>query len=150
MFNQSRRTFIKGAAYSSALAMGGLSSVAMAADALATKTPTVGTELVTLINHTASSVTFNSISGVGLTDIYQYLATKMNKLEKHTGQNVVTMAPGEQLSFVVAAMSSGDSVNANTKNLFITDVLDGHLAISRDYPEFNGIFPITVFENRAA
>ncbi len=150
MFNQSRRTFIKGIAYSSALTVGGLSSVVIAADALATKVPTVGAEVVTLVNHTASKVTFNSISGVGLSDINQFFAKKANKLGKHSGNNAVTIAPGEQKSFVVATLSSKVSGSAYNKNLFITDVLKDHLDIKSDHSEFNRIVPITVFENLAS
>jgi len=149
MLNQSRRKFVKGAAYSSAFALAGLSSFAMTADALATQVPSVDTEIVTLINHTASNVAFSSISLVGSSDIYQYLAIKENKLGSHTDQSIVTIAPGEQLSFVVAALSSNDEIYANNKNLFITDVLEDHLAIKSEHRQFNSIFPITVFEAQA-
>ncbi len=159
MFNQSRRKFVKGVAYSSTLVMGGLSSLALArsnesTSKSANQSPikpsnpdqVIGNEVVTLINHTASSVTFSSISLAGLTDTFQYLAIKENELGSHTNQGVVTIAPGEQLSFVVATLSSDDSVYTNNKNLFITDVLDGHLEIKSEHRQFNGIFPITVFE----
>lgn len=166
MFNQSRRTFIKGVAYSSALTVGSLTSVAMATDVLATKTPVdsgvgsalptcdisikpsqnVGTEVVTLTNHTNSKVKFNSITSMGLQHVNKHLAVKVNKLGVHAGQGTVTLAPGEQLSFVVAALSSDDSGNANNKNLFIPNVLLGKLIVSSDHPEFTGIIPVTVFE----
>ncbi len=166
MINESRRTFIKGVAYSSALTVGGLSSVAMATDALSTKTAatasmgsalptcdisipstqTMGTEIVTITNTTATNVKFNSISSMGLQHVNKHLAVKVNKLGKHAGQGKVTLAPGEQLSFVVAALSSDDAGNANNKNLFIPNVLLGKLEIDSDHPDFNGIIPVTVFE----
>lgn len=163
MINQSRRTFIKGAAYSSALTIGGLSSVAIAADALTTKAPvggaalptcdisiaphqTVGTEIVTLTNHTKSKVKFTSISAVGLEHVNKHLTVKVNKLGKHANTGVVILAPGEQLSFVVAAISCDECGNANNKNLFIPNVLAGQLSVSSDHPDFNGIIPLTVFE----
>ena len=163
MFNQSRRTFIKGVAYSSALTVGSLSGVALATDALATKAPvggsalptcdisispsqTIGTEIVTLTNHTNSNVRFDSISGAGLEHINKHLAVKVNKLGKHANQATVTLAPGEQLSFVVAALSCDDCGNANNKNLFIPNMLAGQLTVSSNHPEFNGIIPLTVFE----
>lgn len=145
MFNQSRRQFIKGAAYSSALAMSGLSSLALATDGTVGIAQVNDIEVLTLINQTASNVTFNGFSCAGSTDIYQYLS-KVNKFDKHSNQDDVNIAPGEQLSFVVPAISSIESVKANNKNIFITDVLEGHLAIKSDHPKYNGIVPITVFE----
>ena len=167
MFNQSRRTFIKGAAYSSALTLGGISSIALAFpdEATSTKTTTsmdgsalptcdisiapsqtVGTEIVTLTNHTSANVTLDSISGVGLEHINKHLSVKVNKLGKHAGQATVTLSPGEQLSFVVAAISCDEYGNANNKNLFIPNVLAGQLTVNSDHPAFNGIIPLTVFE----
>lgn len=155
MFSQSRRKFVKGVAFSSTLAVGGLSSIALAGPNKSTIKSTnqiqdVRKEVVTLINHTASNVAFSSISLAGSNDIYQYLAIKENKLESQTDKRVVTIAPGEQLSFVVATIKSNDSINTNNKNLFITDVLEDHLAIKSEHRQFNGIFPITVFEAQAA
>lgn len=166
MFNQSRRTFIKGIAYSSVLTVGGLSSAAMATDALATKKPviasggsalptcnisiapaqTVGTEIVTITNHTNTNVRLDSISSMSLQDVNKHLAVKINNLGIHADLSVVTLGPGDQLSFVVAALSSDDSGNANNKNLFVPNVLLGKLNVESDHPDFNGIIPVTVFE----
>ena len=166
MFKQSRRTFIKGVAYSSALAAGGLSSLALANDVLATKDTTtaqlgsalptcdisikpnqsIGTEIISLSNYTNKTVKLNSISSAHLQHVNEFLAIKINKIGKHAGQATVTLAPGEQLSFVVAAVSSDDSGNANNKNLFIPNVLLGKLEVSSDHPDFNGVIPVTVFE----
>jgi len=165
MFNQSRRTFIKGVAYSSALVAGGISSLAMATtdsmlsanasiggSALPTcditigPSQTIGTETVTLTNHTNSIVRFDSISGAGLEHVNKHLTVKVNKLGKHANQGTVTLAPGEQLSFVVAALSCDDCGNANNKNLFIPNMLAGQLTVNSNHPDFNGIIPLTVFE----
>ena len=163
VFNQSRRTFIKGAAYSSALTIGGLSSVVIAADALTNEaaingsalptcdislkpSQTVGTEKVTLTNHTYSTVKVYSISGVGMEHVNKHIAVKVNKLGKHANTGIVTLAPGEQLSFVVAAISCDECGNANNQNLFIPKVLAGKLKVESDHPDFNGIIPLTVFE----
>ena len=137
MFNKSRRTFIKGATYSSALALtgvAGLSNLAMA-DNKSANAQNINTEIVTLINHTASAVSIDNISGTAISAL--------------NDENQVSIAAGEESSFIVPAMSS-KSGSANNKNLFITDVLvGGQLAISSEYPEFNGIYPMTVF-NKAA
>ena len=163
MFNQSRRTFIKSVAYSSALTVGSLSSVAMATKALVTKktingtalptcdisiapNQTLGTEIITLTNHTNTNVKFDSISGAGLEHVNKYLAVKVNNIGQHADQSTVTLAPGEQLSFVVAAISCDNCGKANNKNLFIPNMLAGKLTVRSDHPDFNGIIPLTVFE----
>ena len=165
MFNQSRRTFIKGVAYSSALTAGGISSLAMATtdsklsanvstggsalptcDISIAPHQTVGTEIVTLTNHTKGNVKFDSISGVGLEHINKHLIVKVNKLGEHAGQGQVTLAPGEKLSFVVAAISCDECGNANSQNLFIPNMLAGQLNVKSNHPDFNGVIPLTVFE----
>lgn len=166
MINESRRTFIKGVAYSSALTVGGLSSVAMATDALSTKksvtasvgsalptcdisiasTQNIGTEIVTITNTTNTKVRVDSISSMSLQHVNKNLAIKVNNIGVHAELSVVTLAPGEQLSFVVAALSTDDAGNANNKNLFIPNVLLGKLNVESDHPDFNGIIPVTVFE----
>ena len=164
MFNQTRRNFIKGVAYTSALSIGGISSLAMAnsqktADSVKTQTTglptcdisipqeqTIGTEKVTLTNHTNRNVTINSISGAGLEHVNKHLTVKVNNLGKHADQGIVTLVPGEQLTFLVAALCTDECGNANNKNLFIPNVLAGQLSVSSDHPAFNGIIPLTVFE----
>jgi len=169
--NKSRRTFIKGAAYTSLLATGGISGLAFAGSdknsekliaqsaisdgsALPTcdisipQNQMIGTETVSLNNDTNRDVTINTISSMGMQHTNQLLAVKVNKLGKHAGKGSVTLAPGEQLSFVVAAVSCDDCGNANNENLFIPNVLAGKLNVSSDHPAFNGIIPVTVFETQ--
>jgi len=99
-----------------------------------------------LTNHTNTNVIFDSISGTGLEHVNKHLAVKVNKLGKHANRDQVTLTPGEQLSFVVAVLSSDDSGNANNKNLFIPNMLTGQLTVSSNHPAFNGIIPLSVFE----
>ncbi len=164
MINQSRRTFIKGAAYSSVLTLGGISGLAMATGKNATSSAsidgsalptcdisiapnqTIGTEIVTLNNNTNTVVRINSISGSGLEHVNKHLTVKVNNVGKHENQGIVTLTPGEKLSFVVAALSTDECGNANNKNLFIPNMLAGQLNVSSDHPAFNGIIPLTVFE----
>ncbi|MGK0272215.1 MAG: hypothetical protein ACI88H_002881 [Cocleimonas sp.] len=123
MLNSSRRTFIKSAAYTSALAMtgvAGFSSYAIAGDVNATQKQS-STENIDLINHTSSYVTIDSRDGLSI-------------------------GPGEQLSFAVPAISNQKNNSANNKHLFITDELaNNHVTIKSDYTEFNGIFALTAF-----
>lgn len=138
MLDKSRRIFIKSTTYASALAITGaigLSNLANANQELSTD-HAIDTEIVTLINHTASTITLDNISGVAITDL--------------NDENVVSIAAGEEASFIVPALSSKTG-SANNKNLFITDVMnDGLLAIHSDYPEFNGVYPASVFATQVA
>ena len=139
MLDKSKRTFIKGAVYTSALAVtgvAGLSNMALAGNRSNSQDQTMATEIVTLVNQTASVVIIDNISGVAITDL--------------NDENIVSIAPGEESSFIVPAISS-KSGSANNKNLFITDVMaGGELAINSEYPEFNGIYPVSVFYKQAA
>jgi len=96
------------------------SNVAMAANHMIPQ-QAGGSEVVDLINHTASAVVLDDLGEV-------------------------TIMPGEQRSFVVAAGVSGKRQSANNKHLFISDVLStDKLAITSSYPEFNGTFSVAEF-----
>ena len=123
---QSRRQFLKGAAYASALSLtgvAGLTKLAIADGNAATQSQMIGGEIINLINHTASVVSFD-------------------------GQ---TIAAGEQRSVVTAPRGGLNNGRANKKNVFISDVLtDDQLVIRSDYSEFNGVFLVAEFGMIAA
>ena len=123
---QTRRHFLKGAAYASALSLtgvAGLSKLAFADSKLMIQHQTVGGETVNLINHTASAVNFK-------------------------GQII---AAGGHCSAVIAVDMVNGNSGVNKKDLFISDVLtDDQLMIRSDYPEFNGVFPVAEFDMLAA
>jgi hypothetical protein len=169
MTNHTRRKFLKGLAYSSALSIGGLSGLAMAKPGK--KTPQVridgsalptcdiqllpkqhfGTEVLTLSNHTNTDVTLDKITPINLEHVNNYLTIKVNKFGKHAGQTTVTLSPGERLELVVAAISS--DIQGNTPDNYslpIPNVLAGQLKVSSGHDDFNGIIPVTVFDSKAA
>lgn len=166
MSNTTRRTFLKGLAYSSALSLGGLSSLAMAKSSAQTSSagvalpscdihllPTqhIGTEKLSIFNHTDKNVTIENITRHNLDDVNKFLAIKVNKLGKHSGQNSVTLAPGETMEFVVAAISSDNYGNTtHNSSLSIPNVLAGQLKVNSDHLDFSGIIPVTVFDSQAA
>lgn len=161
-FTPSRRTFLKGAAYSSALTLGGLSGIAMAGSAVSKRATegyalptcdisimrqhTLGKEIVSLFNHTDKVVTLNSITPVGLEHINGSLLVKVNQIDDHTSNKVIKLKAGERLSFEVEAITKNNS----TESLPIPNVLAGHLKITSDHPAFNGIVPVTVFDSQVA
>jgi len=167
MSNTTRRTFLKGLACSSALSIGGLSSVAMAAKS-STKASTtgaalpscdihllptqhIGTEKLSLFNHTDKPVTIENITHHNLDNVNKFLAIKVNKLGKHADQSSVTLAPGESMEFVVAAISSDNYGNtAQNSSLSIPNVLAGQLKVSSNHLDFSGVIPVTVFDSQPA
>ncbi len=160
--NQSRRTFLKGAAVTSALSIGGVSSIAFAGSSASKKIAegsalptcdisimrqqTLGKEMVSLFNHTDKVVTLDSITPIGLEHVNGSLQVKVNKVGSHSQQDVVRLKAGERLSFEVEAISENNSVDS----LPVPNVLAGHLKISSDHPAFNGIVPVTVFDSQVA
>ena len=166
MSNTTRRTFLKGLAYSSALSLGGLSSLAIAKSSAKTSSagaalpscdihllPTqhIGTEILSLFNHTDKNVTIENITRHNLDDVNKFLAIKVNKLGKHAEQNSVTLAPGETMEFVVAAISSDNYGNTtHSSTLSIPNVLAGQLKVNSDHLDFSGIIPVTVFDSQVA
>lgn len=162
MFNQSRRTLLKGMAYGSALSVGGLSSVAYAlsskkaafanintpgcalptCDISIMQRQTFGKEIVTLVNHTNDVVTLDSITPVGLEHVNGSLMVKINKV----ADGALSIKPGERLSFEVEAISA----NLFNEVVPVPNVLAGHLKISSDHAAFNGIIPVIVFDSQAA
>jgi len=156
MINQSRRKVLKGMGYGLALSVTGISTVATAlsqksaqANALPScditiyQQQSVGKEIVSLMNLTEKPITLDSIKPVGLEHINGSLVVKLNNVS----DGAITLAAGERLSFEIEATSTP---NANSNDeLLIPNVLAGHVKISSDHPAFNGIIPVTVFDNQS-
>jgi len=160
--NQSRRTFLKGAAATSMLSLGGLSGIVMASQ-MAEKTvsgsalptcdisimrqQTLGKEIVSLFNHTNKTVTLDRITPVGLEHINGSLLVRINQVDQHAINDAIHLQAGERLSFEVEATST---THVESDELGIPNVLAGHLKIHSDHPAFNGIVPVTVFDSQTA
>ena len=156
MINQSRRKVLKGMGYGLALSVTGISTVATAlsknsaqANALPScditiyQQQSVGKEIVSLMNLTGKPITLDSIKPVGLEHINGSLLVKLNNVS----DGAITLAAGERLSFEIEATSTA---NANSNDdLVIPNVLAGHVKISSNHPAFNGIIPVTVFDNQS-
>ena len=168
MSNQTRRTFLKGIACGSALSIGGLSSLVMAKTnkqtldtvAKGAGLPTcdiqllpeqhIGSEVISIFNHTNTNVSFNNITPIGLENTNKYLTIKINKLGKHADLSKVTLAPNEEMRFVVSAISSDNQGNTkHNSSVAIPNVLAGKLQVNSDHQAFNGIIPVTVFDSQS-
>lgn len=163
MSNTTRRTFLKGLAYGSALSVGGVSTLAMAKSNTQTSggalptcdihllpTQQTGAETLSLFNHTDADVVIDGIDRVNL-DENKFLAIKVNKLGEQSGHNSATLAPGETMEFVVAATSSDyQKYSAENGSSAIPNVLAGQLKVSSNHQAFDGMIPVTVFDSKAA
>ena len=118
MTNQSRRKFLKGLGYGSALAIGGISTQVLAGSST-TQTvdaASTGSEIhylpaqehnlqsLSLYNHTQSEVVIEGIERINLGANNQLLAVKVGKVGASTTST--TLAPGESRELSVVAANS--------------------------------------------
>ena len=153
MINQSRRNILKGMSYGLALSVSGISTATLAlsnkqtqinalpsCDITIYQQQSSGKEIVSLMNLTEKTVTLDSIEPVGLEHVNGSLVVKLNNISNGT----IKLAPGERLAFEIEAISKQNQ----NDDLQIPNVLAGHVKISSDHPAFNGIIPVTVFDNQ--
>lgn len=160
MLDQSRRKVLKSIGYGIALSIStGASTtlLALAKEKAENKMPlsalpscditiyrqkTSAKEIVTLMNLTDKPITLDSIKPVGLEHINSSLVVNINNI----ADGATTLSPGERLSFEIEATSN----HPMQEGVFIPNVLAGHVSISSDHPDFNGVIPVTVFDGQTA
>lgn len=159
--NKTRRVFLKGLVYTSALSLAGISNISMAKPNTETALPTcdihllptqnTGSEILSLYNHTDVDVTIDSIDKVNLDAKNKALVVKVNKLNKKVGHKSITLAPGETMQFEVSAISH-DYKDYSIKNASseIPNVLAGQLRVSSNHQAFDGLIPVTIFDSKTA
>lgn len=137
----SRRNFLKGAAYTSALSIGGLSSLAFATgktDAIPETLPTV-----TLFNQSDKTVSLDAWKPVSLEKVNGWVVVKINKAEElksdMTNQQTITLGAGQRLSFAV------DSELAP----LLKDSGD-YIVITNEYSALNNMVPISTYDTLVA
>lgn len=145
-FKKSRRQFLKGAAYSSALTVGGLSGVAMAADAtlsasasskdaLSDKADKNTTkETVILFNQSGETVQLDAENPVNLEMVNGWAVVNINK-QFDSSQPSISLAPGERQGFSV------DSVLAP-----LLDTTGNYIVITSEFTALNNMVPISTVD----
>jgi hypothetical protein len=139
-FIQSRRQFIKGAAYTSALSIGGLSSLAFATGSTSTM---LDKETITLFNQSDKTVTLDALQPVSLEQVNGWIVVKINKASgrssnTNTGQ-VISLAPGQRQSFAI-----------NTELAPILKNSGDYIVISSEFSVLNNMVPITTYDAMVA
>jgi len=140
-FTQSRRTFLKGAAYTSALSIGGLSSLAFA-NSDSSKRDMHKT--VTLFNQSDKTVALDAWQPVSLEKVNGWVVVKINKASEQvasetSNEQVVTLAAGQRLSFAI------DSELAP----MLKETGD-YIVITNEYSALNNMVPISTYDTLVA
>ena len=153
-FTQSRRHFLKGATYTSALSLGGLSSLAFTASGTATinKSSELASsgisimqqkifdkETVTLINQSDNLIMVDALKPISLEEVNGSLLVKVNQIESEAFNGMIAISPSERISFDIKA-TGADLTNSDT--LSLTNPAGNHLQITSEHSIFNRIVPV--------
>lgn len=99
----SRRRFLKGVAYASALSVGGLSSLAVANSANPEQymVSGVNSSVVTLFNQSPGAIALDAKQPVSLENINGWVVVKINKASEVNSGQVLNIDAGQKLSLAV-------------------------------------------------
>lgn len=125
----SRRQFLKGAAYTSALSVGGLSSLAFA-----------DSSTVTLLNQSNKAVVLDAAQPVSLKKVPGWVVVKLNVSPEQGSAETndtrsITLAAGQQRSFTV----DSDLVPSLKE-------AGGHIVITSEQAVFDKMVPMATFD----
>lgn len=129
----SRRKFLKGAAYASALSVGSASalSAANAMSSQPTTTKSTAASTVTLMNQSNRAIVLDATQPVTLEKVHGWVVVKINKAPA----NGIALAAGQQGSFTV------DSELAPA----LKDT-GGHIVITNEYSELDNMVPMATYD----
>lgn len=164
VFNKTRRNFLKGAAYTSALSIGGLSSYAFAAANCASNTvinetagysscaisrvngisiiqqTKIDRETVTLINQSGKLQMLDARQPISLEQSNGSLLVSVNQNDSEAVNGMVLMSPNERFTFDVKAI--GIDVSDAIDIPALTNLAEHQLQISSEHSVFNRIVPV--------
>jgi len=138
-----RRNFLKGAAYTSALSIGGVSSVAFATCANKSHM-SASTSSVTLFNQSDKTVALDASQPVNLKKVNGWVVVEINKASDESIMNlktdeIITLTAGQQLAFEVDSelapmlKESGD-----------------YIVITNEYNALNNMVPVSTYDSLVA
>ena len=164
-FTKSRRNFLKGAAYSSALSLGGLSGLAFAAKSTSPEKAfgvkasadltnsglsimqqkTLTGETVTLINQSNKMIMLNALQPISLEQVNGSLIVKVNQIESEAFNGMIAVSPSERISFDIKSVGSGYTSNyRNADILPLANSYENHLQITSEHSIFNRVVPVNL------
>lgn len=133
-FTKTRRNFLKGAAYTSVLTVGGLSSVVLAADTISGASKSADKETVILFNQSGETVKLDAAQPVSLELLNGWAVVKINK-DPGNSEHAISLTPGERQSFAVDAVLA--PMLGTTGN---------YIVITSEFTALNNIVPISTVD----
>lgn len=165
MFNQtritqSRRSFLKGAAYTSVLSLGGLSSLAFAIngdktvinDVLSASSKEISVmqqhmlhkEMVSLFNNSDEALMLDAVHPVKIERVNDSLVVKPNIVESQAATGMIVMQARQRISFDIQTTGSIYS-HSEIKNAGRTK--GKFLHISSEHSGFNALIPVSTIDS---
>lgn len=137
-----RRKFLKGTAYVSAISAGGLSSLAFATGKNKADIP--NSKSVTLLNQSDKTVFLNASQPVTLEKVNGWLVVEINK---SSDESIVNLRRGQ-----VIALRTGQkrSFTIDTELASLLKAGDEHIAITNDYSAVTSMVPIFTYDEQLA
>ena len=156
---QSRRHFLKGAAYSSLLTLGGLSNLAFATNGFAKKDTAnciksagltssgisvtqqnmLDRETVTLINQSNKLIMVDALKPINLEQVNSSLVVKVNQIESEAHNGMIAISPNERITFDIKTIAADFT---NLDKLTVTGFSANQLQITSEHSIFNRIVPV--------
>ena len=141
---QSRRNFVKGAAYTSALSIGGLSSLAYATGGNKVSIESASTSSVTLFNQSDKTVALDASRPVSLEKVNGWVVVKINKASEQSildvnTDEIITLSAGQKLDF---------AVNSDLAPM-LKDSGD-YIVITPEYSALNNMVPVSTYDAMVA
>lgn len=137
---QSRRHFLKGATYTSALSLGGLSSLAFATEGKFKANLDNASTFITLFNQSDKTVALDASNPVSLEKINGWVLVKIKKASEQNildlnMDEIITLSAGQQLPFTIDSelapliKESGDLI-----------------VITNEYNALNNMVPVSIYD----
>ncbi|MEE9327888.1 MAG: hypothetical protein V3U71_11405 [Cocleimonas sp.] len=150
---QSRRSFLKGVAYTSVLSLGGISSLAFASNEVAANVNNsvascsisningisiiqqkmLDKETVTLINQSNKILLVDALQPITLEKVNGSLIVTVKQIESEATNGMIAISPSERISFDIKSV---------TKKQALASIEQNHVEITSENSVFNRIIPV--------
>jgi len=133
-----RRHFLKGAAYTSALSLGGASTLALAGSANPKQYIVSGSDAsaITLFNQSAKTVALDASQPVSLEKVNGWVVVKINKASTQGSSQTISLNAGQKLSFAV-----------DTELAPMLTETGGEIVITNEYSALDNMVPMTPYSS---
>ena len=132
-----RRKFLKGAAYASALSIGGISNLASASSTLTQPSMSDASDpfTVSLLNKSNRTVVLDAAQPVSLEKVHGWVVVKINKNTEASHGQGITLAAGQQRAFAVDSALAPALKDAGS-----------HIVITNEYSALDNMVPMATYD----